>query len=88
LGGGATWFQHGAVFAAAPWRGFLSNALNVSGAGVGLAVLPGSRMALFLPPHRGAVFKQRPQTVLRAGFEGVARFAHGTFLPPHRGAVF
>jgi hypothetical protein len=32
LGGGVAWFALGAFFAAAPWRGVSSNALNVSGA--------------------------------------------------------
>jgi hypothetical protein len=89
LGGGDAWFAHGAVFAAAPWRGgleqrphwvgrgcWVGGALPGSSGGafihggdrpltvwrglspvfaVGLAVMPGSRLARFLPPHRGAV---------------------------------
>jgi hypothetical protein len=43
LGGRDAWFALGAFFAPAPWRGDLSNALNVSGAVLSGACLGGDR---------------------------------------------
>jgi hypothetical protein len=67
------WFALGAFVAPAPWRGVWSNALTGSGAGVGWGVLLGSRLALFLRPHRGAVFKQRPHRFGRGFGWGACR---------------
>jgi hypothetical protein len=71
-----------------------SNALNVSGAVVGWGGERVSSVADSLPPHRGAVFKQRPCTTCCACFGRgcwVGRdgwFQRGGSMPPHRGVVF
>jgi hypothetical protein len=49
-----------------------------------VGVMPGSRLALFLRPHRGAGFGATPSLVRARVLGG---FALGTFLRPHRGAV-